>query len=64
MVGNSGFRKHCHGSIDNPTQAPAEAVVLSGGTCYLPVWFGWQPGEGHAVVTPTGHVNLTCHFGP
>lgn len=54
---------HCHGMIDDVSQAPAHATVIEG-VCFLPVWFGAEPGEGRAVVSPTGHINLTCHFSP
>jgi len=54
---------HCHGMIDNLSQAPAKAVNVEG-PCLLPVWFVGTFGEGRGVVTPTGHINITCHFGP
>jgi hypothetical protein len=55
---------HCHGKIASLANAPATAMVQLGGVCYLPAYFGWQPGVGHAVITPTGHINLTCNFSP
>lgn len=55
---------HCHGMIANLENAPATAMVQLGGVCYLPAYFGWQPGVGHAVITPNGHINLTCRFSP
>lgn len=58
-----GGQFHCHGMIDDVSQAPAHATVIEG-VCFLPAWFGWEPGEGRGVVSPTGRINLTCHFSP
>lgn len=62
-VRNSGdvAQFHCHGVIDDLSQAPAAAFRVEG-ACFLPPWFGWTPGEGKAVVTPNGTINLTCRF--
>ncbi len=53
---------HCHGMINDLSQAPDEAVRLQGGVCFLPFYFGDRPGVGKAVITPNGHINLTCKF--
>ena len=55
---------HCHGFIDNLANAPDTAMVQMNAACYLPAYFQWQPGVGHAVITPNGHINLTCNFSP
>jgi hypothetical protein len=53
---------HCHGLLDSPENAPTTAVVLTGGRCTVPIFLG--VGFGRAVITPGGHISVTCHFTP
>lgn len=55
---------NCHGVIADPANAPQKAVVIRNGLCFLPAYFGFRPGVGSAVITPSGQINVICKISP